>query len=159
MILYKKKFQLGSGVLFSDYIRSLDKIHFPPYTLLIRKMPASKDLQMEIAFTSPINPWGRLSSFDGQVLLKECTIKYLQGENSFVLQASTGTGNFLKALFFIGKVLFLLFMILSVMIFKDIYGDIFIFIFIILLFSPPSPLAYFRERSLLDRIGSIASEL
>jgi len=160
MILYEKKFPLGDGISLSRYIETLEKMTFSPYTLLIREIPGTKDFLIEIVKTNSISLWGRQTSMTGEALLDECTIKHLQDEKFFTLQASTGSGNSLKAFVFLVKSLLLLLMILSTMfIKKDVYGDLFIFVFILLLFSPPSLLTYFHEKALLDRIGSIGSEL
>ncbi|MEW6405419.1 MAG: hypothetical protein AB1649_26810 [Chloroflexota bacterium] len=159
MILYEKKFRLGDGIAFPYYIKTLDQMAFSPYTLRIHEIPDTQDFHIEIELTSPINAWGRMSPFAGWALLKECTVKYLQDENSFTLQASTGSGSFLKALVFLVKLFLLLLMILSAVIMKDTTGELLAFVFIILLFSPPSVLMYIREIALLDRIGTIGSEL
>jgi hypothetical protein len=159
MILYEKKFRLGDGVSLSRYINALDSMNFPPYTLLIHKIPGTNDFRIEILITRPVNLWGGNKSSTIRVLLNECTVKQLNEEEFFVLQASAETGNLLMALFFVLTLVALFLMILLTTTTKAEHRELFTFIFIIMLVLAPSRLTYFRERKFLDRIGSIASEL
>ena len=162
MILYEKKFRLSNGVSFSRYIKTLDELNFSPYTLLISEMPGTKDYRIEIEITDLTKLfWNWHNVFGGGVLFNECTVKHSKGEQFFTLQASIGTGNFLMALIFAVFSLLFLLVILSTTITKGVssFRDLFMAIIVALVLSAPATFTYIREKKLLDRIGTIGSQL
>ena len=161
MILYEKKFRLGNGVSFLHYIKSLDELGFSPYTLLISEIPYTTDFHIEVVITYPVNLWGFHNVFSGGVLLSENKVKHSMGEGFFTIQGAAGTMNFLICLFYIALPLFAFFMSLSSIFGGGTFSLGTLLFFIILSSLPLVPVitTYRREKKLLDRIGSIASEL
>jgi hypothetical protein len=161
MILYEKKFQLNSGVSFSHYIKSLDEMGFSPYILLISDIPYTTNFHIEVVITYPINLWGFHNVFSGGVLFSECTVKHSIGENFFTLQGAVGMANLFIGLFYIVLSLFIIIMTFSSTSASGTFSPGAFIFFTILSFLPLLPVlsTYRREKRLLDRIGTVASEL
>src|SRR4030095_3115385 len=133
MILYKKVFQLGKGVSFSRYIKSLDEKNFAPYVLLINKLSRPKNYHIEIVITDLAGFWGYINVFFGGVLFSECTVEQSTNKKFFTLQASIERTNFLTGLFYvIPSFAFFLWMIYMVVT-RGPSGDLFLTTILVLL--------------------------
>jgi hypothetical protein len=154
MFLYKKTFPLAEGVSFSRYIKALNETAFPPYVLLIKKIPSTQNYHIEIILTFLPQLGGGFFFFGG-ALFNECVIKYKGVQREFTLNASIGILNFLLVIC-IGL------MALSVIGFAIIVGmsvqNFFIFLVILIVILTPYILTYLRDIKLLKNIGSIAME-
>lgn len=160
MILYTKTFPLGKGVSFSHYLDILDEKNFSPFTLLIKRMPKTKKVLIEVVFTN-IAALGVLSSsfVIGGVLFSEVTIEHSERRN-FILQASIGMGNLLMSFFYIVlSTFFLLFILFETVINNMSWENVFIMLLILAVILYPLIFTYLREIKFLDRIGSLGSDI
>lgn len=161
MILYTKTFPLGKGISFSHYIDILDKESFSPFTLLIKKIPRTKKVLVEVVLTNLAPIWGWLGSgyVAGGVLFNEITIEYSERRN-FILQASIGKANLLWSIFyFVLSAFFLLFMLFGIVINSISLENVLIMLLIPAVILYPLMSNYLREIRFLDRIGSLGSDM
>lgn len=161
MVLYKKVFPLGKDVSFFQYITALRKAYFPNFVLTVDKIPATENYQAQLFFTAPLWRWGLANAFLEGVLLKECTIQYSNGENYFTLEASPKTENLFFASFYvIAVILFFVFAIFMIATNVSMSLNImFGFAIIIIIMLGPLTSIYLRDKKLLDKIGSLGTEI
>jgi hypothetical protein len=161
MILYTKTFPLGKGISFSHYINILDEKNFPPFTLLITKIPKTKKVHIEIVFTNTAGLGIYLVGgfVGGQVLFNELTIEHSE-RGSFVLQASIGRWNlFLSLCYIVFSTFFLLFIFFAIVIFGMSLENVLFMLLIPAVTLYPLISTYLREIKFLDRIGSLGSDI
>ncbi len=159
MLIYKKRFSLGKGLSFSSYIQKLDEIHFSHYTLIIEKIPATENYRLEMVFIFPIGQLG-VVTFPGGTLINDCKIKYSNNENEFTLLGSIGTSNLVWTLFLSLPAVLAVSSMLFITFTKGISLVLIIVFAIVAILSLTSVTStYFREKKLLDRIGSLGMEL
>lgn len=158
MVLYKKAFPLGKGVSFFQYITALRKAYFPNFVLAFEKIPSTENYQAEIFFTAPLWKWGLANAFLGGVFLNKCKIQYFNNDEEYIiLQASPSTWNLLaSSLFVIAAFLFLLLILFTTITKGMLPKDIFLLVIFIVIWLTPLVSIYFRDKRLLDKIGSLA---
>lgn len=160
MILYKRVFLLGKGISLFQYITALRRADFPNYVITIDKIPSTENYQAQIFFTAPLWKWGLANAFRGGVFLNKCKIQYANDEESFILQASPRTWNLVTGSIFVTSAfLFLLFLLFTVTTKSMLPKDIFLLVIFIAVWLTPLVSIYFRDKRLLDKIGSLAMEL
>jgi hypothetical protein len=161
MVLYKKVFPLGKDVSFFDYITALRKKYFPNYVLTIDQIPSTENYQAQVFFTAPLWRWGLANVFPDGVLLNKCTIQHFKDEEHFSLQASPKTSNLFYAAFYVMTSVMTLIFALFVMIEKDAFSfnNSFALAIITILFLAPPVSIYLRDKKLLDKVGSLGTEL
>ena len=161
MILYKKTFPLDKDVSFLDYITVLRKKYFPKYVVTIDKIPSTEDYQAQLFFTAPLWRWGLANAFLDGVLLNKCKIQYFKDENVLTLEASPKTGNLFYASFYIMASVMMLTFALFMMLDKDTFSsnNILILALITILLLAPLISIYLRDKNLLDKIGSLGTEI
>ena len=161
MVLYKKVFLLGKDVSFLDYITALRKKYFTNYVLTIDQIPSTENYQAQVFFTAPLWLWGFANVFPDGVLLHKCTIQHFKDEEHFSLQASPKPINLCIAAFYVMVSVTTLIFALSVMIEKDTVSfnnSVMLAIITIAMLAPPVSI-YFRDKKLLDKVGSLGTEL
>jgi hypothetical protein len=161
MKLYIKKFPLGKGISFTHYIDILDEKNFSPFTLLIKRVPKTKKVLIEVVLTDVTTTWGMLGSgfVMGGVLFNEITIEYSE-RGSFILQASVASGNLLLSFFYIVSFAFFLFFILFELVINNLpLGNLVMMLLAFAVGLYPVICTYLRQIRFLDRIGSLGSEM
>jgi len=160
MVLYKKVFPLGKDISFFQYITAIRKSYFPNFVITLDKIPSTENYLAQIFFTAPLWRWGLANMFSDGVFLRKCIIQYVKDEEYFVLQASPRTSNVLVAAKYVIFAFLFLSLVLFMIITKDIFTrDLFFLIVIIAAWLTPLALIYFRDKHLLDKIGSLAMEI
>lgn len=161
MILYKKTFPLGNGISFFEYITALRKAYFPNYVITIDKIQSTENYRVQIFFTAPLWKWGWANAFPNGVLLKESTIYYSKDEGYFTLQASVTGWTLLIASFYVISSILVFIFVLFTMIAKNTisFNNIFILVISVIVLSAPSIWIYLRDKKLLDKVGSIGTDL
>jgi hypothetical protein len=161
MVLYKKVFPLGKGISFSDYMNAIKKKNFPNYVLTIDKIPSTENYRAQIFFTAPLWEWGLANALPEGVLLRECAIQYSKGDTYFTLHASAKLVNlFFASIYVLLAILMFSFAVFMIgtngsMSLNNIFG----FVIIIILMLAPPVLIYLRDKKLLDKVGSLGTEL
>jgi hypothetical protein len=160
IVIYRKAFPLGADLSFPSYIKALGKKKFPKYYLRIERIPLTTDYHGTLVFIVPNWEWGLRGPFSDGVLLRDCIIQNLEGENFFTIQASARTTNFLLVssmlLYAIPLVVFELFMLATNnnVSLTDVSLLIVAAIFILI------PLwIYHQDKHFLDLVGSLGTEL
>ena len=160
MILYKKVFPLGKGMSFFQYITAIRKSYFPNFVITLDKIPSTENYLAQIFFTAPLWRWGLANMFSDGVFLRKCIIQYVKDEEYFILQASPRTWNLLIApMYVIFAFLFLSFVLFTIITTDIFTRDVFFLIVITIAWLTPLALIYFRDKRLLDKMGSLALEL
>ena len=161
MVLYKKVFPLGNDISFFQYITALRKAYFPNFVLTVDKIPSTENYRILIFFIASFWRPGWRNGYFERVFLKECTIRYLEGERYFTLQAWPRIGNLLFALIqILFAVAFFGFMIFTIVANESMpLNNILGFVFIIIFMLAPLIGTYLQDKKLLDKVGSIGKEL
>ena len=159
MVLYKKVFPLGADTSFSSYIKALGRKKFSNYYLRIEKTSSPTDFHGTIIFTVPNWEWGSRGGFIDGVLLKDCTIGYSEGQESFTIQASARTPNLILAGIMVLSAIALL--ILDLFIFTTqssaaLQNTLITTTVMVFMFIPPLWI-YLHDKSFLDEVGSLGS--
>ena len=160
MVLYKKVFPLGQGISFFQYITAIRKSYFPNFVITLDKIPSTENYLAQIFFTAPLWRWGLANTFSDGVFLRKCFIQYVKDEEYFVLQASPKIWNVLIAsMYVIFAFLFLSFALFTIITTGIFSKDSFFLIVFMVLWLTPLALIYFRDKRLLDKMGSLAMEI
>ena len=159
MILYRKVFPLGKDISFFQYITAIRKSYFPNYVITIEKISSIDSYSAQVFFTAPLWRWAFANAFRDGVFLKKCTIQYFQGEDYFSIQGSPRTWNLLAAsIYVISAFSFLLFILFRTITTGMLPRDIILSVVFIVVCLTPLVSIYFRDKRLLDKIGSLATE-
>ncbi len=157
--LYKRTFPLKKGLTFTRYLEILDEQNFSPYTVIINKISRNKS-NMKIVITDYFTMmrlgWSSGGAV-GDVLFSEAIIKK-SGEKAFTIEASVGTGNLITIFFY--AVLSIVFFvgILYIVVIKNLpLQNALVAPLILALVLYPLMSTYFRDRNLLNIIGSLGS--
>ena len=157
MLLYNKTFPLKKGFRFYSYIKRLDELAFPPYTLLIEKTDENNIVNIEIIVDDIFTGFHSFAS--GGMLINECAIQYHKEERSFMISGSIANRNLSQPLFYLGMAFISILFVTFVSITKGIYLEpILIILVIVWMFVSPYIAMYSNERKLLNRIGQIGAE-
>ena len=160
MILYKKTFPLGKGISFFQYITAIRKSYFPNFVITLDKIPSTENYFAQIFFTAPLWRWGLANMFSDGVFLGKCIIQYVKDEEYFILQASPKTWNVLIASMYVIFAFLFLSIVLSTTITTGIFTrDLFFLIVITIAWLTPLAFIYFRDKRLLNKMGSLAMEI
>jgi hypothetical protein len=160
MILYKRTFPLGKDISFFQYITAIRKSYFPNFVITLDKIPSTENYLAQIFFTAPLWRWGFANVFLDGVFLRKCTIQYFKDRGYFVLQASPRTWNLLVvSAVVIFALLFLSFILFTIFTEGISPRDSFFVVVFIVAWLTPFLSIYFRDKRLLDKIGSMAMEL
>lgn len=159
MLLYNESFPLKKGLRFSSYVKKLDELAFPPYTLLIEKTDESDIVNIEILVDSIFTGFHSFAS--GGMLINKCAIQYYKEERSFIISGSISNWNLIMPIFYLGMAVFFILFLAFLSITRGIgvsIETILIILAIVLMFVSPYIAMYSNERKLLNRIGQIGAE-
>jgi hypothetical protein len=160
MMLYERTFPLKKGLSFSRYIKNLDQESFPPYTLLINEIDHLERCEMEIMINDVVLLQGSANAmFMRGVLFKKCIIQYLKDERSYTLSAFVGFGNKFASLVWIIMAALMFVLGLFIFIGSKSPGQALVPWVCMLIFLAPLISTYRMEKSLLDKIGFLGSDI
>ncbi|MFZ5902969.1 MAG: hypothetical protein ACOYZ8_05410 [Chloroflexota bacterium] len=159
MLLYKKQFPLGEGISFSRFIHELGEKAFPPYVLVVEKIPGKTKHELRPIFMYHPGQWG-LFLFPGGMFLNNCEIQSSRSGKEITLSgSSTGWSLFMALFYAVFSLSFLLLAIFAV-ITKGIPASDFLSMLIVAIFVIlPVLETFIREKKLLDKIGLFGREI
>ena len=157
MLIYKKHFQLSEGLSVSSYIQELNDTAFPPYALAVEKTSAADRYRVRPIFMFQPGQM-RVFLFPGGMLFNDCIVQMSGGEREFIITGSIGALNLIFASLFILSAIFCL-AFASFMAFTSGMSLTYFAVFVMLAIVSLAPVSstFFREKKLLDLIGTFGS--